>query len=591
LNVTFALKEFFKDAKSNAHHVKHFLLDQARLIATLTFADSSKKVISPPTNTAGNFVLVLDSAAIPDNATTGHKKLITRLSIEFIVDYTIAPKTFRLLRIMQDFSLKALPTNSDQNIDYEVSAFFWTHSKTSKLRKANAGVHPLLDLRRISRNLVLINALVLDLTTLWDHLHDKNKHYKRYKDLTLPTKVTFKVFAHLGGNAFIWYGIIPAYLATVENVFPHVFYSPSDYAENQNERDEKKYLLDNGEHLDKRSGKTLLMGYLLPPNDDDKISALNPKNFTKIELTKWVTRARRNVVNFGRTTSTPPQMKLRHWSIGAGFERAFYGLRRNRPQQFLLMPQVVETGNGVRKGSESEPHLKSITDAIVDVLQTNTDLLPNDGRDELVAKGKMVLSCYSESGFDLWKSSGNNIDHIKAIIGIEPNSTNPSGKDIIPKLLARKIRVFIIGRHQGFNDHYRPKISAALQSQIRFLPDEPKKILKYPPDPDSNNFVKFRVARVTDVTLDPLMLENEKDILKDLASPPQPKTGKAAIPFIFRDINNSDKLSDGDLASIFYTHNFALTGGQDMTFADPNKFYGKAVTYRTFFQQAVDEIG
>src|SRR5882762_3353828 len=56
----------------------------------------------------------------------------------------------------------------------------------------------------------------------------------QWRQLTLPTKVTFKVFAHLGGNAFIWYGIIPSYLATVENVFPHVFYSPSDYAEKQN---------------------------------------------------------------------------------------------------------------------------------------------------------------------------------------------------------------------------------------------------------------------------------------------------------------------------------------------------------------------
>jgi len=76
-----------------------------------------------------------------------------------------------------------------------------------------------------------------------------------------------------------------------------------------------------------------------------------------------------------------------------------------------------------------------------------------------------------------------------------------------------------------------------------------------------------------------------------LAKRKPPITGKAAIPFIFQEINNSDKLADASLTNIFYTHNYALTGGQDMTLADPSDFYNKPVTYRTFFQQAVEEIG
>jgi hypothetical protein len=37
------------------------------------------------------------------------------------------------------------------------------------------------------------------------------------------------------------------------------------------------------------------------------------------------------------------------------------------------------------------------------VLQTNTELVGHS-EDELVARDKMVLSCYSESGWDLWKA-------------------------------------------------------------------------------------------------------------------------------------------------------------------------------------------
>ena len=146
---------------------------------------------------------------------------------------------------------------------------------------------------------------------------------------------------------------------------------------------------------------------------------------------------------------------------------------------------------------------------------------------------------------------------------------NPKGQEIIPKLLKKDIKVYIIGRHVGFNDHYRPKIAKQLQGKIRFLPDDPRKVLAYPPDPDSNDFVRYRVARVTKVDLDPLMLDYEKEVLEELAKRTRPITGKAAIPFIFQPLNNSDKLGDGGLTSIFYTHNFALTGGQEMTLAIP----------------------
>ena len=87
------------------------------------------------------------------------------------------------------------------------------------------------------------------------------------------------------------------------------------------------------------------------------------------------------------------------------------------------------------------------------------------------------------------------------------------------------------------------------------------------------------------------MLDDEKDILDDFAKPPKPITGEAVIPHIFSSPSNGDSPILGSVIGVMYTHNFALTGGQDMTLADPDQFYEKPVSYRTFFQQAVEEIG
>lgn len=638
MRITFALKEFFRDRRSNSAQVNHFLVADARVEVTLVFADSSRKVFVPSKGPNGRFVLDVSPADVPDNVDASAppvKHRISSLSLDFTVPFSHGGKTFNLLRILQDFSLTERPANDDQTIDYTLSPFSWKHSSStnnplpSASRTTNARTHPLLDLTHLSRDLVLINTLVLDITGLWEKLHEGNRYYRMYESLGAHDRVTLKVLAHTGGNSFIWYSVIPAYLAESSKVSPHVFFSPADYAEKQNVENERKYLLDNGRHFQNVSGSTLIDGYLLPPIDDDKIQELNPLpeldpaalptlgaraaepgrlDFAGVDaamdqmrervirdasrrsrLIQWVIQNRRNVVNFSYTSSRPPDIQPRHWSIGAGFEKAFYGLGEVQPQQFLLMPQPYGRG-GVIKGRESDRHLKTVTDTIVDLLLTNTHLI-GLAPDHLVAKDKMVISCYSESGWDLWKTSATNMDHIKAIIGIEPNSVNPKGRDIIPHLLKKQIKVYIIGRHKGFGNHYRPEIGKHLQQKIRFLPDDPLKILKYPPDPDTNDFVKYRVGRVTDVDLDPLMLPSEKKVLEDLAKRRKPVKGKAAIPFVLKPINNSDKLSQAALTSIFYTHNFALTGGQDMTLSDPDNFYDKPVTYRTFFQQAVEEIG
>jgi hypothetical protein len=603
MRITFALKQF-QDKRANEHLLKHFLLEPARIVARLTFSDSSEKFLKPVAKEAdGKFFVDIDADDVPDKpdaSGTVHKLKITRLLIDVFVDFRYEGKTFRLLRIVQEFSLTPGKTNSDTLIDYTLTPFAWAHNKTQAMvrKTSNASVHPLLDMKKLNRNEIGVNALVLDLTELWDHLHKDNKYTQYYKELTEPTRVTFKVFAHLGGNAFIWYAIVPSYIATSSKISPHVFYFPSDWAAKQNDKDEESYLFDNATEFEAQSGsdsafngEILFLSYLLPPVDDDRIPLLNPKEFDKASFAKWVIAHRRNVVNFKYTDATKTTITLKHFDIGAGFERAFYGVGKVKPQQILLMPQVTgDDGLKVDKGNESTRHLKNVTNAILDVLQTNTNLLITANKDQVINKDKIVLSCFSESGFDLWRSSAEHADSIKAIIGIEPNSVNSANaKKIIEMLLLKKVKVFLIG-HVGPGQFYRPKMGAVLESKIRFLPDQPK-ILRYPPDPNSNDFVKYRTARVQSETLDPYMLTREKSLLHDLATQTPPKKGKDAIPLVFTTIANSYDLKDGDVSEIFYTHHFALTGGQEMTLADPNDFYKKPVKYRTFFQQAVEEIG
>ncbi|HYP90176.1 MAG TPA: hypothetical protein VEQ59_18525 [Polyangiaceae bacterium] len=600
MKLTFSFQSFFSDKKLAKKQVGHFLLEQAHIDVSVVFDDSSVKVIRLVRAASGSFELELGKDDIPvaaESDGTLSRRLIRRLNFELIVPFEAVGKTFELLHIVQQFTATPGPANSDFVVDYRFTPFAWVHTGTRKARTANLNTHPLLDLSKLNQNQILINALVLDLTELWDHLHQKNKVYAGYKDLTEPSKVTFKVFAHLGGNAFIYYCVVPSYVAESSKVSPHIFYSPSDYAEVQNLRNERPYLLGNQTQFEGKddsssasNGATLLLGYLLPPVDDVRIPTLNPKSRSKAEMIDAVNERRRNVVNFEFADATKKRIEPQYWNIGAGFERAFYALGEIRPQQILLMPQVHVTDRGVAKGNESQRHVNNVTSAIFHILQTHGGLLAAKD-DELVVKDKLILSAYSESGWDLWESSANNLDEVKAIIGIEPNSVNPRGAAIIPKLLAKKVKVYIIGRHQGFNDHYRPKIAKPLQDQIRFLPDEPRKVLAYPPDPDLNDFVKYRVARMQDQNLDPRLLPKEKEVLQDLAKRKRPITGKAAIAAIMTENHNSDKLSDGELTSIFYTHNFALTGGQEMQLDDAVRFYDKPVKYRTFFQQAVEEIG
>jgi hypothetical protein len=224
------------------------------------------------------------------------------------------------------------------------------------------------------------------------------------------------------------------------------------------------------------------------------------------------------------------------------------------------------------------------------------------GGDVLLQRDKIIISAYSESGFDLWNVSQANRGALKAIIGIEPQNLNKLqndyrprsdagdrkgdppllGKDVIPELLRRKVLVYIIGRHHL---HYGPQI--ADPSQVHLLPRQPASVFRYPPDPTVNDFVKYRIHRMMVPADDPFMLDAEKAILDALAA--RGISGSAALRAIFGPKGNEDATGN-DGVDRWYSHQFALSGGDEMQL-DPSAVYDKPVKYRTWFEVAVHEIG
>jgi len=584
----------------------NFLLKGAELIVTLTFKDNSSKVIKGvKSKSFKGFSVDISANVIPDdplNSAGGvvNKKIISKIDFAYTGSISQMGKTYKILSIEQTLIAKPATQNSNTVIAYDLERGWWKDA-AGKGQLLNFATHPLLNMDDLIKNKIYINALIADLTELWDDLHKNNLNYFTYKALSRSDRVTFKVFGNLSGNAFIWYCIVPKHIEKSKYISPHVFFSPADVSERQNEEDDEKYLSDKNKHFE--NDGFILFKYLLPPVDDIDIPKL------KSIIPESTLHEKRNVVHFDLAANQKTISPI-HWDIGAGFERAFYGLVK-KPEQILMMPQDYgppEKGTA-NKGNHTlgDPKaLKQITDTILDVLLTNT-VLVGSGKERAIVKDKMVLSCYSESGFDLWIICKREPENIKAVIAIEPQNLNklenpygkirPLGKDVIPDLLKDNIIVFIIGRHHTAK--YKPAISDL--KKIKLLPSDadPAKIFKYPPDPTSHKFVRYRIEKIMDVSKDPAATPEEKAIINQLAAKKTPVTdGDKILKEVFGWLSNLDCacgvkkcLCKMDGVDTWYSHHFALTGGEIMELPAKGSIYHQPITYTTFFQDAVGRIG
>ena len=196
--------------------------------------------------------------------------------------------------------------------------------------------------------------------------------------------------------------------------------------------------------------------------------------------------------------------------------------------------------------------------AIVAIERQNLNVLENDYRKKREAEGKVYVDTSMPPA--------------------------PHGKKVIQLLLNKNVKVLIIGRH-GPAQKYRPQMAEI--AKLRVLAQDPAAIFAYPPNPDANDFVKYRVQRMVDPGSDPLMRSEEWVVMLKLAS--KGISGGDASKAIVRTISNVEDTKAPNVSQ-WYSHHFALTGGDEMKL-DRSGLYGKPVTYRTFFQVAVHEIG
>jgi hypothetical protein len=603
VKLTVRARSFPNLGKDNRNH---FLLAQAVLTCVVSFEGGTTTTLTATKTAPSTFVLDIAPTTVPDRRQPNGqpvleqdvptKQLITRLDLDYQVGVTLGGLAFTALHIVQRLQPTPRDPAGRTRVDYALTAGGWLDAG-GRQRVANAGVHPLVDLGNLATNVVLLNTLMLDITLGWRQLHRSNRLYQVYDVLSRGRGLTFKVFAHTAGIPMIWYAVIPDHLRANTPVSPHIFLQPSDNREGQSPPDDEQYLLHNDRYFE--SDGATLMKYLLPPIPDELVPSMGaPVNEPK---------RLRNVVNFrkvvmnGRETG---DMTTDHWNIAAGMQKAFEHRGGGLPAQFLLVPQRTGTASSAASGSYGGAvmtHVTSITNALFGLIESNTELTESGG-DVLLTRDKLIYSAYSESGFDLWNAARANQDTLKAIIGIEPQNVNSLqndyrpkdteggrsgsppliGKDVIPGLLKRNVAVYIIGRHHL---QYGPQI--ADRTKLHLLPKQPAAVFRYPPDPAVNDFIKYRVHRLLVPADDPMMLPNETAILAALAA--RGISGAAVLPHIFGLKGNQDE-SGSDGVARWYSHQFALSGGDEMQL-DPSGVYGKPISYRTWFQAAVHEIG
>jgi hypothetical protein len=564
----------------------HFLLSDASLVAKVGFEDGSYRSFAAVKGSGpGTLVVELQPDDHPPGAAA------TQLDLVYTVTPTLGGKRFTALRVSQRL-LVAAPPESDRP---RFAPGGW-HDALGRLRVSNRLTHPLVDLSSLDSGQVEVNTLILDITEGWSVLHTDNVFSQLHDEVMRDSPLRARVFAHTAGTPLIWHAVVPRHLGGARAVAPHIFLQPSDNREGQNRESDEAYLTKNDEHF-KADGKRL-MKYILPPIADVDVRRREQK-FPSAPY--W-----RNVLCVQPIPSGPRKGQITplQWSIPAGLQRAFEHQGEGRPAQFLLLPQRTGQPNSAASGwygAAVTRHVLRTTAAILNLIQTNTDFTLTGG-DTLLERDKLVYSGYSESGFDLWNVGRLLADHLKAIVAIEPQNLNeiqndyrskegservgqaPAlGKRVIPHLLRKGIKVFIIGRHHTAK--YRPEVAPA--ASLRLLPKDPGSVFAFPPDPSANDFVKYRIQRLLDPILDPLMTDEERGAMKSLSD--RGLRGQQALAKILTPEANVDR-GGGDGYERWYSHQFALSGGDQLTF-DTKAMYGTPVQYRTWFQVATHEIG
>jgi hypothetical protein len=593
--ITVRYKTFNNVAPLHAHE----LLARATLKLTLWFSDGHSE----------DLPAAWDKNKLEWRAwTTGAHAHAAAMELDYTATVPWQGGHYEILRIVQGFALIAVPAALPPAGDRAVVPTGWVYIKpggSRVMRTVPLALHPLLELSGLYAPIVTVNALMTDVTDLWDAMHGENLSTKMRKAMLDPAKIKVRILAHLGGIPFAWFVCIPKAAEESSEVSPHVFYMPNDFGALSYEQKSIKGLASKEHDSEPRSGRRIPNNYILNPIADEDFARVSPN--IPDGAVPFRAGLLRNVTN---VFNHPVRGIVANvWPTPMGLSRAVY---ESKVSQVLFVPLRL---TGFPLGAAQKAELGDILEAAMKVLWTQTESICQ-GSSKALTIGKYVLSCWSDSGVALWDAAMTNVSRIKAVIAIEPQNMNTAtnkggnylGKDVIRKLIENDVRVVLVGRHKQGN--YNPQVSSDVRSKIVFLPDDTSgadtdglekisydEVFKYPPDITKNHFMIYRTYRLWEPDQDLVLrkdaaskqlLSAAKAAIQKAKTPPAPATYQELINRIF-----IPKLAE-DSPGNFYLHHFALSGGRKLKLPplDPNDaYYNVAVQYKTFLQEALEIVG
>jgi hypothetical protein len=396
--------------------------------------------------------------------------------------------------------------------------------------------------------------------------------------------------------------VIPDSVANQSDLQPNLLYFPADYGGISYVADRIEGITtpNHNTSIGKiQCGGETLFSFLTNPVSDEQYNA-NLQSY--LSLTKrFEKRAGRNpppLHHFREVLSyhiTGGNLVPDFWDVPFGFEQALSDKR-----QILFIPQV----NNGDAGIAIRDHLKDLVKSAIFLIYSQGNTLTQ----ETISVNNLILTCYSQSGGNVFTAAGRNPSDIKALICFEPQYMNRYldredkslmlGKDVIPLLIRQGIKVVIAGRHkQGWEGKYLPiRFDPA---QLILLPDDAHyAILDYPDsskpyDPNASPVLARRYSRLLKNTADPVisaMLSAESGAIDFASAEEEAKieeiigkyrkagfTDEKMIKTVFTSNYNID-VSGG-----FYTHNLIVSSGQDLN--------ANGSSILRYFNQALNLIG
>ena len=519
---------------------------------------------------------------IPDDATT--------VDVTVKTPFTRNNTTYPLLSIVQRF----VPTR-DAGLITGLTPGYWKKvvpGQADGFAKISPPLHPLLSQ---SGTTITVALEFLDITTLFGDLHGDSPWFA-ILDLLAGTKRKLRVLAALRGTPLVWYVIVPQTVFDSGDIQPNVLVFPADYGGISYVQDRMEGLTasahDTSVERVQCGGETLFSFLDRPVADADYGALIGPylalteryKNRpgNKPPALHHLREALSYTASGGRLTPD-------FWAVPFGFEDAL-----ERRRQVLVIPQVNGGDIGFAKGTG----LKQIVASAVFTIYTQGSVLTYEKLDIK----PLILTCYSQSGGNVFTAARNNQKDVRALVCFEPQYMNAHlkgedkslalGKDVIPSLLRSGGKVAIIARRKnGWDGKYLP--TGVRPSDLILLPDDANyTLLDYPDaskpyDPARSPVLARRYSRLlkgkSDKVLDAILGSSGNVV--DLPSVQQELKVEAIVADLRKRGLTDEQLIknvftpefNADTSGGYFTHNFIVASGQPGSGGETVRFFELAL--------------